>query len=626
MSADTHSLKHVILSFPSLLNLADIKGDPAAKRSWVQLAKTGSFVSNRYGKFAITKDDLTQMYRNFNEVTPKAPTELPIDYDHLSMDPKKPGDGIAAGWLKGLELREDGDELWGEVQWTPDGATRIANQEYRFVSPSFVKDHTHKDGKKIGTTLLAAAITNHPFLEGMRALTLYNFSAHGDLALMGGTAYDLAEVGQRVMIAPGNARTQDEIGGTYEIAEVVGEGDDAFVSVKDAAGMVHKWFRMTEVLPASTVPANPAHPALQPGQTPVIPSALPTVPTQPTSQSTNPAAAAAAEAAQATIDPATGQPIAAAPGAAPGAPGAVPPGAAKPGGAAAAKPGAAAAAIDPKTGQPVAAAAAKPGAAKPGAAAAAIDPVTGQPVAEAETPTVENEGATGGEAPPEDEEEEDPEMSEALKKAIAALLASGQPIPPQLQQKGIAHMMFKLRNDKNEEIQVSTEQLAAAGIQVVPEGSTAIPKSELSEMKGTITNLSSTVEVLKTENKTRADEARVLELRSALGAKLKGGFMSKVQHDMLFAQFKDSTDLSAAKAIISTFTTPIIALNKEHGSGGDAADETVRGEQSQEKIIALAATLQKEHGISLSDAVKRAGAQLANDAEAYREHFSNAVQ
>ena len=37
------------------------------------------------------------MLHNFTEVTPKAPTELPIDYDHLSMDPQKPGDGIAAG-------------------------------------------------------------------------------------------------------------------------------------------------------------------------------------------------------------------------------------------------------------------------------------------------------------------------------------------------------------------------------------------------------------------------------------------------------------------------------------------------------------------------------------------------
>ena len=177
------NLNRVILSLPSLVSLA-ATDDTAAPRSWIQLARTGSFTSSRYGKFAITKDDLSQMLSNFNNITPKAPTELPIDYDHLSMDPKKPGDGIAAGWMKRLELREDGTELWGEIAWTPDAAKRIEAKEYRFVSPSFVKEYTHKDGRKIGTTLLAAAITNHPFLESMHALTLYSFGAMGDLALV----------------------------------------------------------------------------------------------------------------------------------------------------------------------------------------------------------------------------------------------------------------------------------------------------------------------------------------------------------------------------------------------------------------------------------------------------------
>ena len=127
------SLRNVILSNPTLLAADSLTGN-SAKRSWIQLARTGSFVSNRYGKFAITKDDLSQMLHNFTHVTPKAPTELPIDYDHLSMDPKKPGDGIAAGWMKNLQLRDNGEELWAEVEWTPEGAQRIANQEYRFVS------------------------------------------------------------------------------------------------------------------------------------------------------------------------------------------------------------------------------------------------------------------------------------------------------------------------------------------------------------------------------------------------------------------------------------------------------------------------------------------------------------
>jgi Mu-like prophage I protein len=610
----SESLNRVILSNPTLLpSLTD-----GAKRSWIQLAKTGSFVSNRYGKFSITKKDLSEMLHNFTHVTPRPPTELPVDYDHLSMDVKKPGDGVAAGWMKQLALREEGEELWAEVEWTPEGADRISNREYRFVSPSFVKDHTHKDGKKIGTTLLAAAITNHPFLEGMRALTLYNFSAHGDLALArdyavketeaiinlpfgeytdfddcvaknsdkddpkafcgflkhkieGSTgpvdmaaitaewtahqhAISLAtEVGQRVMISPGNARTQDEIGGTFEIAEVVGDGDDAFVSVKDANGLVHKWFRATELLPASTVPANPPHPGLQAGQAPVVPAQMPIVPTQPVTQALNPAQVQAAQAAQVAAG--------------------------------------------------LAAPAAVPGAAVVGAAAA---------------PTKENEGATGSEAPPfgKKKKDEEEDVTESLKKAVASLLAGGG-------QKGIANMMFKLRNDKNEEFEVSADQLAAAGIKVVPEGSTAIPTNELSEMVGKITNLSSTVDTLKAEAELKAKEGRTLELRNALGAKLRGGFISKTTHDTLLEQFKDAVDLTVFRAIVNTFTTPIIVLNKEHGTGLDAQGEKAQGEQAQEKIIALSQQLAKERGISLSDATKQAAAQLAAEAEAYREHYAN---
>ena len=122
------------------------------------------------------------------------------------MEPKRPGDGAAAGWMKKLELREDGDELWAEVEWTEDGAERVRTKQYRFISPSFVKDYTHKDGRKIGTTLLAAAITNHPFLEGMQALTLATPALAGvhlsvalrDLVATEDGAVHLAEVGQRV--------------------------------------------------------------------------------------------------------------------------------------------------------------------------------------------------------------------------------------------------------------------------------------------------------------------------------------------------------------------------------------------------------------------------------------------
>lgn len=47
----TVTLDRVILSWPSVISLqAGAKG--SGRRSWVQLAKTGTFVSTRYGKFS----------------------------------------------------------------------------------------------------------------------------------------------------------------------------------------------------------------------------------------------------------------------------------------------------------------------------------------------------------------------------------------------------------------------------------------------------------------------------------------------------------------------------------------------------------------------------------------------
>lgn len=136
-----------------------------------QLAKTGTFYSPVYGKITISSQDLRTMYENFKTRTPKAPTQLPIDYDHLSDEPKQPGDGRAAGWMDDLLLGEDGQTLWAKPSWTRKAAELIANGEYRFVSPYFLTNYLDKEsGQKIGPTLKAAAITNRPFLEGMQPI------------------------------------------------------------------------------------------------------------------------------------------------------------------------------------------------------------------------------------------------------------------------------------------------------------------------------------------------------------------------------------------------------------------------------------------------------------------------
>lgn len=146
---------------------------PFVEGDWFQLAKSGTFFSPVYGKVTISEDDLRKMMRNFREVTPKAPTQLPIDYDHKSDNPEMhgAGDAKAAGWVEDLELREGDTELWCLPKWTRPAAKMIAAGEYRFVSPYFLTNYLDKSsGKKVGPTLKAVAITNRPFLEGMQEI------------------------------------------------------------------------------------------------------------------------------------------------------------------------------------------------------------------------------------------------------------------------------------------------------------------------------------------------------------------------------------------------------------------------------------------------------------------------
>jgi phage I-like protein len=654
------SIDRVILSNPTRLDVSAFGNSTTAPRSWVQLARTGSFTSNRYGKFSITTDDLKTMLHNFKNVTPAAPTELPVDYDHLSMDPKKPGDGAAAGWMKKLELRDGGETLWAEVEWTPDGASRIRNREYRFVSPSFVKDHVHKDGTKIGTCLLAAAITNHPFLEKMAALTLYSLHTFGDLTQFDGqretlglavdvadedvinlpfAEYDdfddcvsknqdkddpdafcgwlkhkveasatpvnvqtlaaewaalrtitLSEIGQRVMIAPGNARTQDEIGGTFEITEVVGDGENAFVTIKDANGVPHKWFRATELLPASATPANPIQPNLVPA----------------------PGAGGADEAGVAggvpTADATAG--VAATPGGAVTVPGEPP----APGDdvtvvATQGPEGEAAVAKGPEGKATVAKGDdAKAGAtdAEPPAADDAVTSVDAQVAKAAEPAKDAAPAAVPGMTP---------DVEALIKKKVAAALAAGKTNGA----KGPTNMMFTLRNDKNEEIKITDQQLADAGIKIVPEGSTAIPVSDLSEMKATITNLSTQVTTLSDETKAARARGVLIELHSELQRLSRGGFITKATRDALEAQFGSATDLSAFKALAATFTKPIVVLNEEHGTGVDAP--AAESSDATKKLISLSNTIMKDRGLSLRDATIEAGKELAAEAEQYQSRF-----
>lgn len=154
--------------------------------TWAQIALTGTFHSPVYGLITITKDDLRTMLRNYQNEHPLPPTELMLDYDHLSVEPKTPSDGEAAGWFKGLELRQDGNELWAQIDLTDEAADKVRKKKFRYISPEIARRYKSKrTGNDIGYTLRAAALTNRPFLEGMEpvALRLRDSTGRDDVAV-----------------------------------------------------------------------------------------------------------------------------------------------------------------------------------------------------------------------------------------------------------------------------------------------------------------------------------------------------------------------------------------------------------------------------------------------------------
>lgn len=96
-----------------------------------------------------------------------------IDYEHQTMLASNNGQPApAAGWFAKLEWRDTG--LYAvDVRWTERARQMIGGEEYKYISPVFTYD------KKTGEikSLLNAALTNNPALDGMDAVAASQFSS-----------------------------------------------------------------------------------------------------------------------------------------------------------------------------------------------------------------------------------------------------------------------------------------------------------------------------------------------------------------------------------------------------------------------------------------------------------------
>lgn len=127
------------------------------------------------GSFLLDEEAAAAAMTAFNEHG----ADLPVDFEHQTLGgafSSPSGQAPAAGWVNALikvspeEAGRDGlpaePGLWGNVTWTGDGAERLTNREYRYLSP--VALVRRRDRRLIA--LHSAALTNKPAIVGMRPI------------------------------------------------------------------------------------------------------------------------------------------------------------------------------------------------------------------------------------------------------------------------------------------------------------------------------------------------------------------------------------------------------------------------------------------------------------------------
>lgn len=142
----------------SAIKLADGQKVP----NTVQVLRVGQFNHPRYGFFEITAATLGEMKANF-DLNVRG-IDMSFDYFHDS-------DKEASAWVRSLELRENGTELWAEVEWTPKAQQRLSERELRYFSPDFAFKWTDPEkGTEFSNVLFGGGLTNRPFVKEMKAI------------------------------------------------------------------------------------------------------------------------------------------------------------------------------------------------------------------------------------------------------------------------------------------------------------------------------------------------------------------------------------------------------------------------------------------------------------------------
>ena len=137
-----------------------------------QILRKGTFEHPMYGKLQFDDELFDKLIGNFNKNVRKV--DIAVDVEH------RPEEG-AAGWFRKLFKKDDG--LYAEIEWTEKGVELIKGKIYKYMSADYTPNYIDPEtGKQYGPTLLGAALTNRPFVKGMKPVNLSDFEG-GDVTL-----------------------------------------------------------------------------------------------------------------------------------------------------------------------------------------------------------------------------------------------------------------------------------------------------------------------------------------------------------------------------------------------------------------------------------------------------------
>lgn len=131
-------------------------------QSWVTITRTGNFTDPRYGNFAITPTQLTQMVENFNNRV--LGQDVFLDVAH------RPNDGAAGKFVR---LAVEGSKLRGLVEWTAFGVTAVHDRGFAYLSAEYHENWLDNEKQQPhGCVLLGAGLTTRPVIKHLDPVQL----------------------------------------------------------------------------------------------------------------------------------------------------------------------------------------------------------------------------------------------------------------------------------------------------------------------------------------------------------------------------------------------------------------------------------------------------------------------